>query len=1147
MSYVFRLHNQGTKNLIGWDGDDTTQYGDNVIKEISDSSPKSEITSIPSPFARIDLFKTAFRNVVKLCRETGVRHVPLDGNTIYHKMVSACLDVGQIFFEFEKHQDKLQILVWDKEGDLNTLLASSHSEHKQLGETYKIFLECDRETYHFDRMNRIFLLNLKDGPAEMNIIGATSPATLFFSPANDLNYVGKSIQFGNHKPFGDQLCPLYKRDYEYQKYWYLLRKTIPQFEKLFPEVEDYLAECLKNVDANVKNSLAGQLNPKDIEVYSNIDLSSINDYVHVLNNIPLKQLKSKPEEIEQTSGFVVQSDYKVNGVRPLILPVSEYRRDTRYTKDTWNNKNRAPYEDADPKTKKVRPLADRTLPFDGAKYPYITISDLLTDTIVRMPYEMNREHFFHGNIEKAGGKSYLLPLKDLFFQMFTPQQLREGINGQKMFELQTNTGGITAVLRIPVRDNIFIEYRRIYFEAQQPNIAKNDGALIEESFGLGIMPLGRFADNEQKHYRIALFEKGQGDLRLECYDGNRQIPATAQVVKRKKDLGMDACSIESYVVNDNFDRIKVKIGDKENVIVPIYKVPQTKKNFTFAVDFGTTNTHIECSADKGATSVSFDMTAGETQLKRLHLTYASEPDIANAFVDNFVPTTISDSGEYFYPMRTILAEQGNIDYTKAPHSLADANILFIYEKLRVPQYFKQDLNTDLKWTIKDKGQVQLYMENLCLLMRNKVLLNGGALENTKIIWFYPASMTEGRCNKLKKIWEDLYKKYFGDNLANLICMSESEAPYHYFAKKQGAFSNVVTIDIGGGTTDVYIIEKREPKLLLSFRFASNAVFGDGYNWDSDNNGFVKLYAEEFRKMLDDNGQQELGQVLSQIEAKKNSPDIIAFLFSLATNMRTKDNKSLNFLDKLADNDRLKYVFIIFYSAILYFVAKTMKAKGLEQPLTLAFSGNGSKTLRILSNDKNTVGKFAKLIFDGVYGTPTTSIMDVKMEDEPKKATCKGGIQSKSETSDFDATEKIKYVPTGKDWCLGGSSGTDEKISYSEITPAMEKQVEDAVVDFVEFLFKLHRDNDNFLVKKFVADGGITQSVKDICSNRSELKEFLTLGLNRKYEEIAGRPFDQIKKENLIENLKKDNKIEETLFFYPLLGILNKLAREISNL
>ena len=132
MGKVFRLH-EGSDNIQDWQ---TSQpYKEGVINQIVDpnqATADKQITSIPSPFARIDLVKTAFKEVVNSNN--------LDGNSIYHRMVSDTLDVAEIFFNYEKLRDKLEIIVWNKKEHLDLLKSSQLEGQKSLGSSLDMFL-----------------------------------------------------------------------------------------------------------------------------------------------------------------------------------------------------------------------------------------------------------------------------------------------------------------------------------------------------------------------------------------------------------------------------------------------------------------------------------------------------------------------------------------------------------------------------------------------------------------------------------------------------------------------------------------------------------------------------------------------------------------------------------------------------------------------------------------------------------------------------------------------------------------------------------------------------------------------------------------------------------------------------------------------
>ena len=107
MGYIFRINKDGGKNastIVDWSTTSATTYNHGYVDAISETTTtQKEITSIPSPFARIELVKEAFNKVApKTIAGMSVQHVLqcLHGNTIYHKMVSDTLDIAQLFFSF---------------------------------------------------------------------------------------------------------------------------------------------------------------------------------------------------------------------------------------------------------------------------------------------------------------------------------------------------------------------------------------------------------------------------------------------------------------------------------------------------------------------------------------------------------------------------------------------------------------------------------------------------------------------------------------------------------------------------------------------------------------------------------------------------------------------------------------------------------------------------------------------------------------------------------------------------------------------------------------------------------------------------------------------------------------------------------------
>lgn len=202
--------------------------------------------------------------------------------------------------------------------------------------------------------------------------------TLFFSTANRIDYVNDVYFSDADKPFDDEYQPLYKRDKDYVKAWFTLRKTIPDFPSLFPEIDTYLEYTYRQFTGQeFKRSILalGEANVADYEVI-NVQTSQQSNKVEVLG---FDLLRKKQTVASTTSEFTIKPSVEgIEGNLPLVLPVESGNSysDLLYTTGKWGKTNFAPYKDnEDNHTKRV-------LPFDGTKGPYLTISDFLEDTKV---------------------------------------------------------------------------------------------------------------------------------------------------------------------------------------------------------------------------------------------------------------------------------------------------------------------------------------------------------------------------------------------------------------------------------------------------------------------------------------------------------------------------------------------------------------------------------------------------------------------------------------------------------------------------------------------------------------------------------------------------------------------------------------------
>ncbi len=1133
MAKVFRFH-QGNDNIEDWQN--STQYGSNAIDAIQDpagSSARKEITSIPSPFARIDLVKSAFENLVN--------SKTLEGNTIFHKMVSDCFDIGEIFFNIDKHQDKVSIIVWDKQKDLETLLKSGNSKHRLLGETLKLYLDQDAEAYNFGDTQRLYLLNSKQGPNALNILGGTSPASLFFTTANDLSYV--DIQFGNDKVFDKDYQPLYKREFSFVKFIYGIKKFMPRFSSLFKSVDDYIEMNFKLLTSEEKNTLNNYTLAEFESEFEKLHAGSEGSIVEILN-FPLRK-KAEKGSTPTSSGFIINSSKYLGNTPPLVLPVDDFSEQVRYTSAPWNRNNKAEFEDS-------RILNSRTLPFDGSKYPYLTIGDFLEPYIIRTIYPINKSKFFDGNLSMAGdvNRGYILPIKREYFDYFDAQSL-SGVtsDGKKVFEVkQITSGGVSVILRIPIQASKYITYERLYypstneFQIAEPQVARNRGAIIENQFGLTVYPFLKLAS--QNHYRIAFLDRDiqehnkHNKFELQFYKNAQNTRVVENAVKRRSEKDTEFISSNYYILEDGFDYIQLKNSWATGIVIPKFHVhPQGTSEFTFAVDFGTTNTHIEYRKDNGPAKP-FEINDDDAQIGTLHDPKSPETlksvnaVRANQLLDllpqELLPEIINSSSEFQFPLRTAILSNEKLDLNQQTYALADFNIPFVYEKHTILKNSK--IRTNLKWSDYTSKPneikiVEAFFENLLFLMRNKVVLNGGDLNKTKLIWLYPSSMTKFRIDMLERTWNSLYRKFI-NTTHTPERLSESIAPFYYFNSQLGVnalSSSVVSIDIGGGTTDVVLYTNNQPQILTSFKFAANAIFGDAFGRSSSINGFIRKYTDRIRLLLETNKQYDLVKILDDIKDHGKSEDIVAFFFSIERNKKIKDNNiPISFSKKLMLNSDFKILFVLFYTAIVYHVAKLIRANGITMPKYITFSGTGSKIINIAdgSDRLNTLTELTQIIFKEICGTDQVTKIELKQDPNPKELSCKGALN-------IPAGQQIK-IEDIKSVLLGTEEDQlipQKAITYNDITASTELSIKNEYNHFIDWFFNLHK------VYSFKDNFGINPA------HLNAYREYLTENV-----------MDDLKS-GLIEKRKElDNdftvNLEETLFFYPLIGGLNNLAYKI---
>ncbi|MCL2181924.1 MAG: hypothetical protein FWB85_00430 [Chitinispirillia bacterium] len=1171
-----------------------TGYDELQIERIRDpdGGKRTEMpTAVPSPFARFDLVQTAFKNITKNELLAADRGEDIKAGKFDELIVSHTLDLAEYIFDSQARGGKLDILTWRKSGDANhidELKKSTSKKHRDFAESLSLYLSQDAQTYNFDAMERIFIF--KYG---RDVIGSTSPVTLFCPSAAGLAKLDIRCMPDRRVAFGEDSLPLYKRTPDFQRWFYYLlavcKSTLPDaVKKNLSSMFDYAEKSLKQ-NGEFADIYAGKHTVTDFEnEYYQLNTKGGNTPVDILG---VGLCVGKPGAIESDllkSDFVIKAGKNYTGTPlPLVLQSGFAKTDWAYLRTTSfmpsiviDSKVDTPF------------MEKRDMPgFPDIKGYYLTVSDFLEPYLVRTLYPISDRFYYGGCKADKDSKGYLLPLSVDFFRFYSVKDLMDGETDPQKPRLTLapqNNGDVKVTLRIPAGppdkngnrtykgDIIFDRtYKRCDPNKAPDEKISDGGVIVDVKIGTTIFPFVKVGDYANVRYRVQLVDSDahlqHRDYELEFYSQDAVTQNLSAGFKRrfnKKDSTekYDSSS-DYYKTKGEFDIIRLKINNPsvKALIIPKWPTYGSSSKFTFAVDFGNTNTYVAYKLNddiapsafelKDAIATLFDETGSE-----LNIRGGGADNIIDLIDREFVPRQIGkmdgkDDNIFIFPQRTAIAYNEDIkdeDWEDGDglDTLQEGNIPFGYEKTA---QFGNIIATTLKWSGSEHAAKQMaaYLEEIIMLIQAKVLSENGNLSDTRLIWFYPSSMGRGQRTALEKTWSAYFSDYFfkGDKIpsGHLVSVRESLAPF--FAEKDNKDflgGAVVSIDIGGGTTDVAVFQEAKLKATTSFKFAGDVLFGDGYAAQAaDKNGFVLRFADYFADKLKDYPKPR--DILKDLRNPKRAKaaDINAFLFSVEKSIdfwaKDKDitrkmRADLSYTEQLHQCDDLKFLILYFYMAVIYHISKVLKHTDLTEdgkPIAvqyLMFSGTASKMLNILSGgSEENMNEFTQKAFKDL-GLEHKNL-EVILVKAPKEVTCNGGLRANItdiENASKESRNADSIIYTG----IRGKE-YDKSLKYSDYKNGLES-IKQELEEFHKFFFGINDDKNYSFEEFFCISKSVTALAKSALDESSG-----KIAVDRLLKDSIGRnqPIDE-------DRQPIDDEITETSFFMPLKSIILELSEQI---
>ena len=408
MAYIFRIHKGPEAAGNGWQPKGEIIAGKegvgvSSIQDSLDHLPASGKvgTSIPTPFARIYLFKTAF-----LAKES-------KDNGVYGELISDCLDLLQ--FLFEKGDDpKLKAYVWDSSKSIMDLKNAGYPALSLLGESLRMALDYDSQS--FKKSGLIIYLLEYDGI----LLGGTSPFSLVFTSPNlrrilcEKRAKGEAAEFSSNKRVEFFNLPRSlsdnKRPVEFREYLLSMTK---KFNREFTAdgplkaFTDYIirqTSDLRDISADIVDERYRNLVCRETDGSKTVSILTPAG-IPICYNAVLPEMKESHFLLKPTCQ--VYKEFMKN--TPLILPSSFSEAGWIYVDDPWDV--RTEILDRCCKGK----IADRKLPKNGStnaeftnmQYPWVSNCDFFTDKLIDLTYDVNVKCFFNN----ANTPRFLLPIR----------------------------------------------------------------------------------------------------------------------------------------------------------------------------------------------------------------------------------------------------------------------------------------------------------------------------------------------------------------------------------------------------------------------------------------------------------------------------------------------------------------------------------------------------------------------------------------------------------------------------------------------------------------------------------------------------------------------------------------------------------------
>ncbi len=1093
----------------------------NVLKNINfgqdkEAKNKIEVKSIPSPYARMILFKNAFED----------QYFPKDKKL---EIFEDILDAMEMIFlhKITKFDDKLRIM------DINLSTSiSGNSTHRKyiktlndLSETYKV--EKDGRLERYNSFSIVYLNNGHDNSE--NIIAGTSPYTCFFTPekinvAIEGYFEYETLKNGTKKRV---IKSFSERNKYFLRFLFDFYKRLPdsskQFmtavEKRFKDFKEFNIEDIRR--PSTTNGIRDNVTQEEyrITIIPNLNFPlydgkiELNSYYKLLPTLNSK-------EIYQNSGVEL----------PLVLTTNNTNEDY-YDGEKFPTNWDVILKESIVNDKNTE---RKNLPGTIKKYPWLApMTDFFEEKLIKLPYSLDSKSMYDGDNNNINNFPFLIPLSEKFFEYFRPEDIEKMLSYRpNVSENNIESDSVELILRIPIygytgdgKDTITIKklYSGDSINYQCFTKDMSTGQYIKNGIYSALWPtiLNNKSNNLIERYYLLEYEHTRPideywkDSKFFNYLTDENNVTHLLEIKNTNNSHTDLMKenrdklTRIYSLRYPPELIQMNsINGAKGYFLPKFNSSysnidnSSKRKVYVGIDFGTSNTVIAYKENLEGndinlmpiTSSNFCKFHGNTTkdgagqfeivIKMFFVPFEHGINVNNEFLGRPFSTEVC----YFAELTTL------------KHPILHGNITF---NRSIPKDLMNEIKTNLKWAGTEQRNVELialFFKELKAIIEKYCIEKRIPVANISYRYSYPLSFDNDQIDNLNKIFES-----FGEKTK----LDESQCSVKYFTKfEKGVFAitnsfPAITIDIGGGTSDIVGYRQNKTMFKNSVLFGGQDIFNDIIGNNEINNPIV-LSLKNY--VLD----------------KANTDSELSFVYDKTTFLKYKDSHSLfsyivsrsefnNVKIGIHETEFYKYfrlLILYFFSGIFYFTALNLKKYLFENNnsesnfnnIGIGIGGNGSRLLKWISRDEDW-GTFTKK--NPIYSTFINNIfkaaleiesdkfsIELKLSQSPKEEVVRG-LLIEDNDADLTSGNATNQLLTGEN--LTFNSNRIDKFSQSDLVNRS---------NYAELKFENFKESEinkfnNIFIKNFMDNMG--EYKKDL--QKAYIEKFIEIIQNTDEEKL----------------------------------------------